>query len=106
LLVTTEFEGDCVGGADSNAWAVTALVVVGIGASKVPSATPVIELARSETTQHDAFADSPPEPIINTDVKLEPVWGKDGALTLKGKTQGMDKSEAANRLGKHVLVFP
>lgn len=106
LLVTHEVEGNCVGGGDSNDWSVTALVVVGIGASKTPSATPSIELERKETHQQDAFDDKPGPIKVVTEVKLEAVWGKDGALTLKGKATGMDKSEAANRLGKHLLVFP
>ena len=39
-------------------------------------------------------------------VALTIKWGKDGAFETAGKTTGVDKKEAQNLVGAHVLVFP
>ena len=92
--------GDCMGGDFESKWNDRELVVVGIGPSGKPSATPTIMVSRLETETTDMF-DKPKTKTL-VDIALELAWAKDGTLTVKGKTKGGD----ASVLGTHTLAFP
>jgi len=88
-------KGSCITMAASNTWSEDGVVVIGIGPSKLPAATPMIGLHHAESGAGAEIA-----------VALTITWGKDGAFETAGKTTGVDKKEAQNLVGAHVLVFP
>lgn len=98
VLVWADEAGDCTGGETETQWTERELVVFGIGASGKPSATPTIVVARKE----QAGDLEGTKQTTTVDIALDLVWGKDGALTVKGKTKGGD----ASVVGKHALAFP
>jgi hypothetical protein len=92
--------GGCVGGMLSTDFTEDQIVVVGVGASGKPSATPSIIVTRHEE-ETEISNDPNAKGKVNVDVKLELSWTKDG-IELKGKTKGGD----ASMVGKHALAFP
>jgi len=108
LAITFKEDGSCIGHSQTATdFDTTSLVVVGIGASRMPSATPPIELVANESNSPDtAYDESLTGPVVVVKaVKLVPAW-KDGTLQLTGATKGLDKDEAARRLAPHKLAFP
>jgi tetratricopeptide (TPR) repeat protein len=97
-------DGECRKG---SFWKTRGLVVVGIGPSKAPSATPLIEFKHHE----EAFVTAKDGTLwgdtqVTLDVALELAWKADGSLDVKGKTTGLDKGAAGDLLGAHALPFP
>lgn len=86
-------------------WARNELVVVGLGASGVPSATPPIVFKDKETQWTDAGSDDGTT-SVPIHVALDVAWAADGTLTLAGKTTGLDKATASDLVGAHRLAFP
>ena len=78
------------------------LVVVGIGASGKPSATPPIRLV----DHYDTYQADTGEFTTTSDVKVTAKWTKDGKLEIAGKTTGLDKATAGDLVGTHALTFP
>jgi hypothetical protein len=91
--------GECWGNDKDWKWTEKELVVVGVGPSGKPSATPTIVMTRKEI-QSDQMSGAHEKTVV--DIALELVWGKDNALVVKGKATGAD----ASVLGKHALAFP
>jgi tetratricopeptide (TPR) repeat protein len=103
VVATYSAEGSCTGGTNEDDWTERGIAV--IGGSATPAMTPTLLVKKKETHQDDAFEDNAPAPKTIVDVDLSLTWSKDG-VEVKGKTTGLDKTEAANLLGKHTLVFP
>ncbi|MDB4957629.1 MAG: hypothetical protein JWO36_5198 [Myxococcales bacterium] len=97
--------GSCAGGDVGSDWTTQLALIVGVGASGVPAATPPIVIKKHMVDQIDMFG-SAPKKRTTADIVLDLVLSKDKTLEIKGKTTGLDKGEASNVLGKHALVFP
>lgn len=109
LAVTLAREGSCHGHSEeASDWTTSSLVIVGVGASTKPSATPPIDIVSQETTSPDESYDETLKGPTKTvrDVALTAKWDKDGTLHLSGKTKGLDKSEAARLTSPHRFAFP
>ncbi len=96
-------DGECRKG---SFWKNRGLVVVGLGASKALSATPLIEFKHHEemfVTAKDGtlWGDT----HVALDVSLVLTWKPDGTLEVTGKTTGLDKGAAGDLLGAHRLPF-
>lgn len=104
-LVTYTSAGSCSGNAAMDDWDDEYLVVVGAGAAGFAGTPPVL-VKKLEHHQDDPFEDKPGPTKTVTDINFTLVWNKDGSLEVKGKATGLDKTEAANLLGKHALAFP
>lgn len=98
-------DGECWGGMVEESWSEERLVLVGTGASKVPSATPPLLRKRLETTVEDRI-EHPDAKKTTANVALEFTWKPDGTFTVAGKTTGIDATEAGGLLGKHAITFP
>lgn len=96
-VITMASEGICGDGFNDDSWTESSLFVVGLR-GKTPVATPPIVTARKETRTRDERAQ--PSAV---DIQLKASWGADGALTLSGRTKGLDASEAHDLVGRHVL---
>jgi hypothetical protein len=101
LVVRIGEEGDCMSGERASSFSEDQVVVIGIGASKKPSATPPIFLGRHEESSTFDDSGNQGKASVNVDIKLELAVTKDG-VELKGKTKGGD----ASMVGKHALAFP
>ena len=88
-------------------WVDRTLVVVGVGASGAPSATPPMIIKRHDeafTQDKDGIINGDTETVM--DVVLDVTWNADGTLEVKGKTKGLDAAAAGDVIGKHALPFP
>ncbi len=96
LHVPLHYSGECTTGTetgvDSTSFTETGIVAIGVGASKVPSASN-IELS------HDEEGDNP-SPIK---VDLKAAWSSGTEVSLAGKIKGIDEPDL---IGPHILVFP
>jgi hypothetical protein len=93
--------GGCMRGEYSSDFTEDQLVVVGIGSSGKPSATPAIIVGRHEESAELDENGEPKKTTVSVDTALAVTWTKDG-LEMKGKTKGGDVS----MVGKHALAFP
>ncbi len=96
LLIPLEHSGECSHGTetgvDASSFHESDVVAIGVGPSKVPSAS-TIELL------HDEEGDSPS--LIKLDIKA--TWRSGTELLLAGKIKGIDQPDL---IGQHTLVFP
>jgi len=97
--------GSCVGGDIGSDWTTEWRLIVGVGASGSPAATPPIIAKRHTVDQTDMFGPAAKK-RVSADIALDVTVAKDGTLEIKGRTTGLDKGESSNVLGKHRLVFP
>ncbi len=103
LLVVYNNEMSCSNGSGDYASTQVRQIVIGLGASKIPSATTPLLRKQHSTVAADYNA---AHAKTTTDISLDYAWAADGTFTVSGKTVGIDATEAANLLGKHALAFP
>ena len=96
--------GECM---KSDDWSDRTLVVIGIGPSGKPSATPpIITKRRDDVFTRDRDGIMTGDMTTVMDVVLDVKWNADGTVEVKGKTKGLDSAAAGDVIGKHALPFP
>jgi hypothetical protein len=93
--------GRCDGGAARAEWKESSWLVIGIGASGKPSASPALLATRREDLQEGAAA---PRRLTDVDLQLE--LGAGDRLVVHGQTKRLDESVAAAYAAGPVLRFP
>lgn len=91
LHVPIDQQGSCMSGDSESHWSEHCEIVLGVGASKVPSASTVV------STHKEGGSGA----SVDLDLKVE--WKSPTDFTLAGKVKGLDKPDL---LGPHALVFP
>jgi tetratricopeptide (TPR) repeat protein len=108
LHVAYRSQGSCFHREEEWSWDERGTIVIGVGASHVPSASPApIVTAQTEITGDDA------KHWHDTDAKLTVTWNRDGTLDVTGTIHhsaplwnGSDDLDPELVLGHHVLAFP
>jgi tetratricopeptide (TPR) repeat protein len=86
---------------EANDWDRTEVVVIGVGASGKPSATPPIPSKKLEIDEYDSSG-----PHKTIDVALDLTWGTDTLTVTAKKTTGLDRATAGDLIGSHRIAFP
>jgi hypothetical protein len=107
VVWTVESMGMCSYSDGGENYASTALVIVGVGPSGKPSATPALRVVDTQGPLVWTEDDKAPAPPNDIDVDLGFSFDKDGAVTFKKTSaKGLDKDLAAQVSGRHAIVFP
>jgi tetratricopeptide (TPR) repeat protein len=103
VLVSYDDDASCSNGSGDTSWSTVYQLIVGIGASKLPSAT--LPMLRAHHQTYAADYNDAHAKVVG-DVALDYKWADDGTFTVTGKTVGIDPAEAPKLLGTHVIAFP
>jgi hypothetical protein len=102
LVVSWDDTGECEGNHGGSTW--TQIDRQIIGGTTTLKSTPLTTTTHNELATDDPYGAHPHNRTV-IDVALTLAWGKDGTLTLAGKTTGLDKDSASNLLGAHTISF-